>query len=111
MCWELIGNIQEGTERGINSIFNFVEWRRSGGAVVIGFIAYRLDSVGLQLVKCTNLNSVGSLEHSHIDLRVQSLEVSVEKGVEERCMKENSKPTVEPQGNLERHCDSFPFYI
>lgn len=50
--------------------------------MVIGFIAYRLNSVGLQMVKCTNLNPVGSLEHSQIDLRGQSLEVLVEKGVE-----------------------------
>lgn len=111
VCWELIRNIQEGSERGINSIFNYVEWQRSGGAVVIGFLAYRPSSVGLQLVKCTNLNSVGSPEHSQIDLRVQSRDVPVEIGVEDRCMKENSKPTSEPQGNSERHCDFFPFYI
>lgn len=107
----ILRNTQEGSERGINSTFNYVEWQRSREAVVISFIAYRLSSVGLQLVKCTNLNSVGSLEHSQIDLRVQSLEGPAEKGVEERCIKENSKPTAEPQGNSERHCDFFPFYI
>lgn len=111
VCWELIGNVQEGSERGMNSIFNYVEWRRSRGAVVIGLIAYRLGSVGLQLVKCTNLNSVGSREHSQIDLRVQSLEVPFENSVEERYMKENSKPTAEPQGNSGTHCDFLPFYI